>query len=186
MSIFLQKSPSWTLRTSFLFFLSLQLKAARTPRPRREIKGNHILMCIIKLTYKSSHSKCISFMCYTESLHPFVFPVSFPFPSFLLLTPASCSLPPVSVFIQHMCGSLADQPVIGAHLDPSSSSRVAWEGLGKTHLKVVPPSLSQGVWWWSNHWTTAVPVPTLLSSSPLAPKWMPFCALCTDLGVCLQ
>lgn len=113
MSIFLQKSPSWTLRTSFLFFLSLQLKAARTLRPRKEIKGNHILTCIIKLTYKSSHSKCISFMCYTESLHPFVFPVYFPFPSLFLLTLASCLLPPVSVFIHHMCGSLADQPVMG-------------------------------------------------------------------------
>lgn len=47
--------PEIPTQTSLLSFLSLELKASRTLQPKSEIKGNCILQCFVKLTYKFTH-----------------------------------------------------------------------------------------------------------------------------------
>lgn len=82
---FLSEIPELDPENIIPAFQSLELKAARTPWPRREIKSNHVLRCIIKLTCKSTRIGCVS-LCAAQSLG---FPSSFSqFPFFFTLSPA--------------------------------------------------------------------------------------------------
>lgn len=91
MSHFLSEIPELDTENIIPTFQSLELKAARTPWPRREIKGNHVLRCIIKLTCKLRVVD-VFLLCAAQSLG---FPSSFSQFPLLCLSFLPSLLPPV-------------------------------------------------------------------------------------------